>query len=161
MRLFHIVKGSTLLFLGKLSKQCGVVVKKVCNQDSLEVLSLVFFFFNTLDMLVYYKHWGKPVLLEVIWLYHILIISHVQVCFLPGTLALGATKGITKAKAMEENLLTFEDLENLKLAEDLAKTCYEMYSVTSTGLAPEIAYFNSEVSCFYIYYGFFLWECVF
>lgn len=49
---------------------------------------------------------------------------------------------------MEENLLTFEDLENLKLAEDLAKTCYEMYSVTSTGLAPEIAYFNSEVSCF-------------
>lgn len=74
---------------------------------------------------------------------------------MPGTLALGATKGITKAKAMEENLLTFEDLENLKLAEDLAKTCYEMYSVTSTGLAPEIAYFNSEVSCFYIYYGFF------
>ncbi|KAK9064312.1 hypothetical protein SSX86_015692 [Deinandra increscens subsp. villosa] len=66
------------------------------------------------------------------------------VCFLPGTLALGATKGITKAKAMEENLLTFEDLENLKLAEDLAKTCFEMYAVTSTGLAPEIAYFNSE-----------------
>ncbi|MFS8015975.1 putative mannosyl-oligosaccharide 1,2-alpha-mannosidase [Helianthus anomalus] len=66
------------------------------------------------------------------------------VCFLPGTLALGATNGITKAKAMEENLLTFEDLENLKLAEDLAKTCFEMYAVTSTGLAPEIAYFNSE-----------------
>uniref|UniRef100_A0A251UZW2 alpha-1,2-Mannosidase n=2 Tax=Helianthus annuus TaxID=4232 RepID=A0A251UZW2_HELAN len=66
------------------------------------------------------------------------------VCFLPGTLALGATKGITKAKAMEEDLLTFEDLENLKLAEDLAKTCFEMYAVTSTGLAPEIAYFNSE-----------------
>ncbi|KAI3741597.1 hypothetical protein L1987_59271 [Smallanthus sonchifolius] len=67
-----------------------------------------------------------------------------KVCFLPGTLALGATKGVTKAKAMEENLLTFEDLENLKLAEDLAKTCFEMYAVTSTGLAPEIAYFNSE-----------------
>ncbi|KAH6793096.1 alpha-mannosidase 3 [Perilla frutescens var. hirtella] len=66
------------------------------------------------------------------------------VCFLPGTLALGATKGIMKEKAMKENLLTFEDLENLKLAEDLAKTCYEMYSVTSTGLAPEIAYFNLE-----------------
>ncbi|XP_071726529.1 mannosyl-oligosaccharide 1,2-alpha-mannosidase MNS3 [Rutidosis leptorrhynchoides] len=66
------------------------------------------------------------------------------VCFLPGTLALGATKGLTKAKAMEDNLLTFEDLENLKLAEDLAKTCFEMYAVTSTGLAPEIAYFNTE-----------------
>ncbi|XP_076957078.1 mannosyl-oligosaccharide 1,2-alpha-mannosidase MNS3-like [Bidens hawaiensis] len=66
------------------------------------------------------------------------------VCFLPGTLALGATKGLTKTKAMENNLLTFEDLENLKLAEELAKTCFEMYAVTSTGLAPEIAYFNSE-----------------
>ncbi|KAI3456013.1 hypothetical protein Pfo_012676 [Paulownia fortunei] len=66
------------------------------------------------------------------------------VCFLPGTLALGATKGIVKEKAMRENLLNFEDLENLKLAEDLAKTCFEMYSVTSTGLAPEIAYFNVE-----------------
>lgn len=69
----------------------------------------------------------------------------VQVCFLPGTLALGATKGATRKKAMEDNLFTFEDLENLKLAEDLAKTCFEMYSVTSTGLAPEIAYFHIEV----------------
>ncbi|XP_044461596.1 mannosyl-oligosaccharide 1,2-alpha-mannosidase MNS3-like [Mangifera indica] len=66
------------------------------------------------------------------------------VCFLPGTLALGATKGITKEKAMKDNLLTFEDLKNLKLAEDLAKTCFEMYSVTSSGLAPEIAYFHTE-----------------
>ncbi|XP_058201061.1 mannosyl-oligosaccharide 1,2-alpha-mannosidase MNS3 isoform X2 [Rhododendron vialii] len=66
------------------------------------------------------------------------------VCFLSGTLALGATKGITKEAAMKANLLTFEDLEHLKLAEELAKTCFEMYSVTSTGLAPEIAYFNVE-----------------
>ncbi|KAM1107989.1 hypothetical protein EV1_004651 [Malus domestica] len=66
------------------------------------------------------------------------------VCFLPGTLALGATKGLTKEKAMRNNMLNFEDLENLKLAEDLAKTCFEMYSVTSTGLAPEIAYFHTE-----------------
>ncbi|KAH7853166.1 hypothetical protein Vadar_034153 [Vaccinium darrowii] len=66
------------------------------------------------------------------------------VCFLSGTLALGATKGTTKQAAMKANLLTFEDLENLKLAEELAKTCFEMYSVTSTGLAPEIAYFNVQ-----------------
>lgn len=66
------------------------------------------------------------------------------VCFLSGTLAIGATKGMTKEKAMKANLLTFEDLENLKLAESLAETCFEMYSVTSTGLAPEIAYFNTE-----------------
>ena len=66
-------------------------------------------------------------------------------CFLSGTLALGATKGITKEKAMKDNLLNFEDLENLKLAEDLAKTCFEMYAVTSTGLGPEIAYFHTKV----------------
>ena len=69
-------------------------------------------------------------------------------CFLPGALALGATKGITKEKAMKDNLLIFEDRENLKLAEDLVKTCFEMYSVTSTGLAPEIAYFHTKVSWF-------------
>ncbi|KAI6703447.1 hypothetical protein NL676_012583 [Syzygium grande] len=66
------------------------------------------------------------------------------VCFLPGTLALGATKGKTKERAMKDDLLTFEDLENLKLAEDLMHTCFQMYSVTSTGLAPEIAYFHTE-----------------
>lgn len=67
-----------------------------------------------------------------------------QVCFLPGTLVLGATKGITKKKAIEGHLLTEEDLENLKLAEDLAKSCFEMYSVTSTGLARETVYFHIE-----------------
>jgi endoplasmic reticulum Man9GlcNAc2 1,2-alpha-mannosidase len=67
------------------------------------------------------------------------------VCFLPGTLALGATKGVTKKKALENNLLTDEDIENLQLAEDLTKTCVETYFVTSTGLAPEIAYFHNEV----------------
>ncbi|KAG8067478.1 hypothetical protein GUJ93_ZPchr0005g14631 [Zizania palustris] len=66
------------------------------------------------------------------------------VCFLPGTLALGATRGITKKKAVEDHMLTEEDRENLQLAEDLAKTCVEMYFVTSTGLAPEIAYFHTE-----------------
>ena len=65
---------------------------------------------------------------------------------MPGTLALGATKGLTKEKALAENLLSFEDLENLKLAEDLAKACFEMYEVTATGLAPEIAYFHTEVT---------------
>lgn len=69
-----------------------------------------------------------------------------------GTLALGATKGITKEKALRDNLLNFEDLENLKLAEDLAETCFQMYSVTSTGLAPEIAYFHTEVSLHSVIY---------
>ncbi|CAA7410400.1 unnamed protein product [Spirodela intermedia] len=66
------------------------------------------------------------------------------VCFLPGTLALGATKGITRRRALKDKLLTADDVKNLQLAEDLAKTCFEMYSVTATGLAPEIAYFHIE-----------------
>lgn len=66
------------------------------------------------------------------------------VCFLPGVLALGATKGVTKKKALEDNLLTTEDMENLKLAEDLAKTCFEIYNATSTGLASEIVYFSTQ-----------------
>ncbi len=37
-------------------------------------------------------------------------------------------------------------MQDLELAEELAKTCYEMYEVTQTGLAPEIAYFNLYVS---------------
>ncbi|KAG0624964.1 hypothetical protein M758_2G017100 [Ceratodon purpureus] len=64
------------------------------------------------------------------------------VCFLAGNLALGATRGLTIREAMEKGLLSVSDLEDLKLAEELGRTCYEMYNVTATGLAPEIAYFN-------------------
>eukprot|EP00252_Welwitschia_mirabilis_P005232 TRINITY_DN1572_c0_g2_i1.p1 TRINITY_DN1572_c0_g2~~TRINITY_DN1572_c0_g2_i1.p1 ORF type:complete len:639 (-),score=131.96 TRINITY_DN1572_c0_g2_i1:197-2077(-) len=66
------------------------------------------------------------------------------VCFLPGNLALGATRGLTKHDAMEQGVMAVEDIENLKLAENLAKTCYEMYVVTNTGLAPEIAHFQTK-----------------
>ncbi|MCO5554243.1 hypothetical protein L7F22_007771 [Adiantum nelumboides] len=66
------------------------------------------------------------------------------VCFLAGNLALGATKGLTKQEAMDKGLFDAHDAENFQLAEDLAKTCYEMYSVTATGLAPEIAYFHLD-----------------
>lgn len=33
---------------------------------------------------------------------------------------------------------------DLKVAEDLMRTCYEMYRRTQTGLAPEIAFFKSK-----------------
>jgi len=64
------------------------------------------------------------------------------VCFLAGNLALGATRGLTKKEAMAKGFLSASALEDLQLAEELARTCYEMYEVTATGLAPEIAYFN-------------------
>ena len=56
-----------------------------------------------------------------------------KVCFLLGTLALGATRGLTKQREMEESLMTIEDIENLKLVEDIMKTCYEMYSIKNIG----------------------------
>ncbi|MBN3323868.1 MA1B1 mannosidase, partial [Atractosteus spatula] len=50
------------------------------------------------------------------------------VCFLPGTLALGAHNGLAE--------------EHMELAEQLMETCYQMYAQVETGLSPEIVHFN-------------------
>ncbi|RLW00351.1 hypothetical protein DV515_00008990 [Chloebia gouldiae] len=50
------------------------------------------------------------------------------VCFLPGTLALGAHNGLAD--------------DHMKLAETLIETCYQMYAQVETGLSPEIVHFN-------------------
>ena len=61
------------------------------------------------------------------------------VCFMPGLLALGAING-----AHSENGKGAPDLKRLKLAKDLLETCLLMYEKHPTGLAPEIAFFNTE-----------------
>lgn len=68
------------------------------------------------------------------------------VCFLPGTIALALTggAGLEQTKAMLGEGWTREHAQNLQLAEELAKTCYGMYLVTPTGLAPEITYFELD-----------------
>lgn len=68
------------------------------------------------------------------------------VCFMPGTIALAVTEGETveQAKARLGSQWTQKHDENLKLAEELMKTCWGMYKVTPTGLAPEIAYFRTD-----------------
>jgi hypothetical protein len=53
------------------------------------------------------------------------------VCFLAGNMALGWSF---------QNNLTYL----LDMAKDLTKTCYQMYAKQSTGLSPEIAYFNTD-----------------
>ncbi len=61
------------------------------------------------------------------------------VCFLPGNIALGVMylrKNPSEFPAEETEQL-------LRFAEDLTETCYQMYSQMSTGLSPEIVYFNS------------------
>ncbi|XP_045145277.1 LOW QUALITY PROTEIN: endoplasmic reticulum mannosyl-oligosaccharide 1,2-alpha-mannosidase [Echinops telfairi] len=50
------------------------------------------------------------------------------VCFLPGTLALGAHHGLPA--------------EHMDLAKGLMETCYQMNRQMATGLSPEIAHFN-------------------
>ncbi|XP_068167597.1 mannosidase, alpha, class 1B, member 1b [Antennarius striatus] len=50
------------------------------------------------------------------------------VCFLPGTLALGAHNGLPA--------------DHMDLAKQLMETCYHMYSQMETGLSPEIVHFN-------------------
>lgn len=68
------------------------------------------------------------------------------VCFLPGTIALGVTGGSTvvEAKARMGSAWTKKHDEDLELAKELMKTCWGMYKVTETGLAPEIAYFETD-----------------
>ncbi|XP_068576835.1 mannosidase, alpha, class 1B, member 1b isoform X2 [Cebidichthys violaceus] len=50
------------------------------------------------------------------------------VCFLPGTLALGAHNGLP--------------VDHMDLAKQLMETCYQMYIQMETGLSPEIVHFN-------------------
>lgn len=50
------------------------------------------------------------------------------VCFLPGTLALGAHNGLLA--------------DHMDLAIKLMETCYQMYAQVETGLSPEIVHFN-------------------
>ncbi|KAG7476840.1 hypothetical protein MATL_G00087090 [Megalops atlanticus] len=52
------------------------------------------------------------------------------VCFLPGTLALGAHNGLPS--------------DHMDLAKQLMETCYQMYAQMETGLSPEIAHFNMQ-----------------
>ncbi|MEQ2172262.1 Endoplasmic reticulum mannosyl-oligosaccharide 1,2-alpha-mannosidase, partial [Goodea atripinnis] len=49
------------------------------------------------------------------------------VCFLPGTLALGAHNGLPA--------------DHMDLAKELMQTCYQMYVQMETGLSPEIVHF--------------------
>ncbi|KAI1303826.1 glycoside hydrolase family 47 protein [Xylaria venustula] len=66
------------------------------------------------------------------------------VCFLPGLIALGATRGHTLAKARTWPSWDDKKENQIQLARDLTKTCWGMYAVTKTGLAPEIAWFHAK-----------------
>ena len=64
------------------------------------------------------------------------------VCFMPGTIALGATNGLPLSEAQQLPTWGAKQEKEMELARQLMKTCWGMYKVTSTGLAPEIAHFE-------------------
>lgn len=64
------------------------------------------------------------------------------VCFLPGTIALAATEGASLEEARKKPDWSSAKEAQMQLARDLTTTCWGMYAVTETGLAPEIAWFH-------------------
>ncbi|KAK2882741.1 hypothetical protein FQN49_000053 [Arthroderma sp. PD_2] len=66
------------------------------------------------------------------------------VCFLPGTIALGATGGLPLSKARKTPGWNRQKEDEIILAKELVKTCWATYLATETGLAPEIAYFEVD-----------------
>jgi len=64
------------------------------------------------------------------------------VCFMPGTIALAVTGGLTLADARKQPSWSKQQEEDMILARELTKTCMGMYRSTATGLAPEIAHFE-------------------
>jgi mannosyl-oligosaccharide alpha-1,2-mannosidase len=66
------------------------------------------------------------------------------VCFMPGTIALATTGGLTLSDAQKLPSWGKEQEENMLLARELTKTCMGMYRTTATGLSPEIAHFELD-----------------
>ncbi|OJJ47465.1 hypothetical protein ASPZODRAFT_141057 [Penicilliopsis zonata CBS 506.65] len=66
------------------------------------------------------------------------------VCFMPGTIALGATGGQLLSEAKKSREWTQRHAEEILLAKELMKTCWATYLYTQTGLAPEITYFEVD-----------------
>lgn len=66
------------------------------------------------------------------------------VCFLPGTIALGATGGLPLSVAKKSPDWGPRQDEEILLAKELMKTCWATYLATATGLAPEITYFEVD-----------------
>ena len=65
-------------------------------------------------------------------------------CFLPGTIALGATGGRPLQEAKKSPTWTRRQDEEMLLAQELTKTCWSTYRFMATGLAPEITYFQTD-----------------
>ncbi|KAJ5083786.1 Mannosyl-oligosaccharide 1-2-alpha-mannosidase [Penicillium angulare] len=68
------------------------------------------------------------------------------VCFMPGTIALGATGGQLLSKARQSPGWSQQREEEILISRELMKTCWATYRKTATGLAPEISHFVFDES---------------
>jgi len=71
------------------------------------------------------------------------------VCFLPGLFALGDMYGISTSLAKPDNVsMEIDHLweGDLAIAIELERTCYELYRLSPSGLAPEIVHFLNDES---------------
>ncbi|KAJ5947047.1 Mannosyl-oligosaccharide 1-2-alpha-mannosidase [Penicillium verhagenii] len=68
------------------------------------------------------------------------------VCFMPGTIALGATGGQPLSKARQSSDWSQQREEEILISRELMKTCWATYLNTRTGLAPEITHFVLDES---------------
>ncbi|CAJ0546014.1 Ff.00g094870.m01.CDS01 [Fusarium sp. VM40] len=66
------------------------------------------------------------------------------VCFMPGTIALAVTEGLTEAQARKLPTWSKKKEEDMQLARELMETCWGMYKYMATGLSAEITYFNID-----------------
>ncbi|KAK5990774.1 Mannosyl-oligosaccharide 1,2-alpha-mannosidase [Cladobotryum mycophilum] len=64
------------------------------------------------------------------------------VCFMPGTIALAVTGGITEAEARKLPSWSKKKEADMQLARELMHTCWGTYKFMVTGLAPEITHFK-------------------
>lgn len=66
------------------------------------------------------------------------------VCFMPGTIALATTGGVPLSQAKAQKTWGPDQEEDMRLAEELMKTCWGMYKSTPVGLAGEITFFKLD-----------------
>lgn len=64
------------------------------------------------------------------------------VCFMPGTIALAATGGLSEAEARKLPTWDKQKEKDMQLAREVMHTCWGMYKYMATGLAAEITYFK-------------------
>jgi mannosyl-oligosaccharide alpha-1,2-mannosidase len=64
------------------------------------------------------------------------------VCFMPGTIALATTGGMTEALARKLPTWNKQKDADMQFARELMQTCWGMYKYMATGLSAEITYFK-------------------